>query len=263
MLTDDEFKAPTACRNGMIKPDRGEDMDPLTKKAVPLTRSVLTQAAQVIRQRNSATLHTGGLNMALNTLRRMGQASGIITSLLVGACFASPAAAQEPELVISGGRLIDGTSRAPIEDSVILIRGNRITAIGRRGEVQVPDTAQVFDASGKTILPGFIDGHCHLESFWGEVYLHLGVTTCVSIETQQNGPWALAQKYGTEIGKIRGPRMGDRTGARRAGRRVRSRGLAGLARLYQRAQRGGRARRRAAEKAGRLRGDQDHRVPRT
>jgi imidazolonepropionase-like amidohydrolase len=43
------------------------------------------------------------------------------------------------------------------------------------------------------------------------------VTTCVAIETQQNGPWALAQKYGTEAGKIRGPRIwssGQALGAR-------------------------------------------------
>jgi hypothetical protein len=52
-----------------------------------------------------------------------------------------------------------------------------------------------------------IDGHCHWEAFWGELYLHLGITTCVEIETQQNGPWALAQKAGTDSGIIRGPRL--------------------------------------------------------
>jgi hypothetical protein len=52
-------------------------------------------------------------------------------------------------------------------------------------------------------MPGFIDGHCHWEAFWGELYLHLGITTCVQIETQQNGPWGLAQKEGTEMGRRR------------------------------------------------------------
>jgi hypothetical protein len=56
-------------------------------------------------------------------------------------------------------------------------------------------------------MPGFIDGHCHWEAFWGELYLHLGITTCVEIETNQNGVWALAQKDGTNMGKIRGPRI--------------------------------------------------------
>src|SRR5262249_31749802 len=42
-------------------------------------------------------------------------------------------------------------------------------------------------------------------------------TTCMEIETQQNGPWALAQKEGTEMGRIRGPRIwatGQALGAR-------------------------------------------------
>jgi hypothetical protein len=125
--------------------------------------------------------------------------------------------AQAQTLVIQGGTLIDGTGRAPIENSVIVIEGNRFRAIGRAGEVQIPAGAQTIDVRGKTVLPGFIDGHCHWESFWGEVYLHLGITTCVQIETQQNGPWGLAQKEGTEMGRIRGPRLwptGQALGAR-------------------------------------------------
>src|SRR5262245_53015429 len=125
--------------------------------------------------------------------------------------------AQAQTLVIQGGTLIDGTGRAPIENSVIVIEGNRFRAVGRAGEVQIPPGAQTIDVRGKTVLPGFIDGHCHWESFWGEVYLHLGITTCVQIETQQNGPWGLAQKEGTEMGRIRGPRIwptGQAIGAR-------------------------------------------------
>ena len=117
------------------------------------------------------------------------------------------ATAHAETLVIRGGTLIDGTGRPPIENSVIVIEGDRFKAIGRGGEVAIPPDAQVIDVTGKTVMPGFIDGHCHWEAFWGELYLHLGITTCVEIETQQDGPWALAQKYGTASGKIRGPRL--------------------------------------------------------
>src|SRR5215471_15663639 len=113
----------------------------------------------------------------------------------------------EKVLVVQGGKLIDGTGRPPIEDSVIVIEAGRFLAVSRCGEVPIPADAQVIDVRGKTILPGFIDGHGHLEDFHGELYLHLGITTCVSIEVYQDGPWSLAQKRGTELGKIRGPRI--------------------------------------------------------
>jgi Amidohydrolase family len=46
-----------------------------------------------------------------------------------------------------------------------------------------------------------------LEDFHGELYLHLGITTCANIELYQDGPWTLAQKQGTDLGKIHGPRI--------------------------------------------------------
>jgi hypothetical protein len=113
----------------------------------------------------------------------------------------------EKSLVVQGGRLIDGTGRPPIENSVIVIQAGRFQAVGSRGEVAIPTDAQVIDVRGKTVLPGFIDGHGHLEDFHGELYLHLGITTCANIEIYQDGPWTLAQKQGTELGKIRGPRI--------------------------------------------------------
>ena len=113
----------------------------------------------------------------------------------------------EKVLVVQGGKLIDGTGRPPIENSVIVIRAGRFQAVGGRGEVSVPADAQVIDVRGKTVLPGFIDGHGHLEDFHGELYLHLGITTCANIELYQDGPWTLAQKQGTDLGKIHGPRI--------------------------------------------------------
>jgi hypothetical protein len=113
----------------------------------------------------------------------------------------------EQTLVVQGGRLIDGTGRPPIENCVIVIQGGRFQTVGRSGAVSIPAGAEVIDVKGKTVLPGFIDGHGHLEDFHGELYLHLGITTCANIEIYQDGPWTRAQKQGTELGKIRGPRI--------------------------------------------------------
>jgi hypothetical protein len=113
----------------------------------------------------------------------------------------------EQTLAVQGGKLIDGTGRPPVENSVIVIHAGRFQAVGRSGEVAIPADAQMIDVRGKTVLPGFIDGHGHLEDFHGELYLHLGITTCANIELYQDGPWTLAQKQGTALGKIRGPRI--------------------------------------------------------
>jgi imidazolonepropionase-like amidohydrolase len=113
----------------------------------------------------------------------------------------------EKVLVLQGGRLIDGTGRPPLENSVIVIEAGRFKAVGRSGDIPVPPGAQVVDVRGRTVLPGFIDGHGHLEDFHGELYLHLGITTCAQIELYQDGPWSRAQKEGTKLGKIRGPRI--------------------------------------------------------
>ena len=110
-------------------------------------------------------------------------------------------------LAIKGGKLIDGTGRQPIENSIVLIQGGRFKAVGNARDVPIPAEAEVVDVSGRTVMPGFIDGHAHLEDFHGELYLHLGITTCFSINIFQDGPWNLAQKHGTELGKIRGPRI--------------------------------------------------------
>jgi imidazolonepropionase-like amidohydrolase len=110
-------------------------------------------------------------------------------------------------LVLKGATLIDGTGRAPVNESVIVIENGRFKSVGAANIVPIPDGAEIVDLAGKTVLPGFIDGHGHLEDFHGELYLHLGITTCVTIEIFQDGPWTLAQRAGTRLGKIRGPRI--------------------------------------------------------
>jgi imidazolonepropionase-like amidohydrolase len=61
-----------------------------------------------------------------------------------------------------GGRLIDGFGGAPIQNSVILIDGERITAVGQVGRLQVPASAEVISTEGMSVLPGLWDMHVHL-----------------------------------------------------------------------------------------------------
>ena len=118
----------------------------------------------------------------------------------------SPAWAQTRPIVLQGGTLIDGTGRPAVEDAVIVFQGGLIREIGKRGEVTIPQGAEVIDAKGKSVLPGLIDGHCHYRDWMGEVYLAYGVVTCPNIS---NNPvdWIIAQREGVRNGTIRGPRV--------------------------------------------------------
>ena len=58
-------------------------------------------------------------------------------------------------------RLIDGTGRQPLNDAVVFVDGEQITAVGTRAEINVPPDAEQIELTGKTLLPGFIDGHSH------------------------------------------------------------------------------------------------------
>jgi hypothetical protein len=63
--------------------------------------------------------------------------------------------------VLVGGTLIDGTGGPPVKDSVVVMRDDYIVAVGTRDEIEVPPGSEVYDVSGMTVLPGFIDSHCH------------------------------------------------------------------------------------------------------
>lgn len=72
-------------------------------------------------------------------------------------------AAQTPSLILDHVRLIDGSGAPPLEDARIVIAGGRITRIGPTGRVPVPAGAVLIDLSGRTVVPGLIDSHFHIE----------------------------------------------------------------------------------------------------
>src|SRR6185503_17958758 len=66
-------------------------------------------------------------------------------------------------IAIVGANLIDGRGGPVVPDSVVVIRGERIVAVGKQGEVEIPPGAEVVDAKGLTLLPGLIDSHFHID----------------------------------------------------------------------------------------------------
>ncbi len=104
-------------------------------------------------------------------------------------------------------------ARTVIEDAVVLVDGDRIRAVGRRGSVEVPDGARRLDVSGHVILPGFIDTHAHFRPLrrvldtrnWSFLAnLAYGVTT--GLDVQPGTIDILAYQDLVDAGMMLGPR---------------------------------------------------------
>lgn len=109
-------------------------------------------------------------------------------------------------LVLLGGTLIDGTERAPIPDSVVVIEGANITAAGPRGNVRIPEGATIVDARGKYLLPGLWDMHAHLYQIEiGTAYLAAGITTARDVGNEIE--FATTLRDAERQGRGLGPRM--------------------------------------------------------
>jgi Imidazolonepropionase and related amidohydrolases len=82
-------------------------------------------------------------------------------------------------IAIVGATLIDGRGGPPILDSVVLVRGERIEAVGTRSSVKLPPEAELIDAKGLTLLPGLIDSHFHIDGDdpLPALYLSHGITS--------------------------------------------------------------------------------------
>lgn len=64
-------------------------------------------------------------------------------------------------IVLRGGKAVTMKGDEVIPNADIVITGNRIVAVGRRGSVTIPAGARIQDVTGQTILPGFVDTHAH------------------------------------------------------------------------------------------------------
>jgi imidazolonepropionase-like amidohydrolase len=115
--------------------------------------------------------------------------------------------AQTPSVVaIVAGRLIDGTGKPAIENSVVILKDGRIAAAGTASSTPVPDGAQIIDAHGKSVLPGLWEMHAHFEQVeWGSIYLATGVTTARDVGNERE--FIVAARDAIAAGHGIGPRL--------------------------------------------------------
>ena len=101
-------------------------------------------------------------------------------------------------VAFTNARIVDGTGRAAIERGTLVVANGRVTAVGPSASVTIPAGAQRIDATGKTIVPGFVNAHGHLNVERGatlpvrddlirrlKTYALYGVTSVVSLGSSE------------------------------------------------------------------------------
>lgn len=160
----------------------------------------------------------------MNDLRNLRVSTLLVLAALLALTTGCVAAVGEPDAAgdvtaITHARIIDGNGGEPIADGVIVIRGERIQAVGPANSTPVPLGAHIIDAAGKTAMPGLADMHVHVgQGGWDgttadmlgfqrylDALLYAGVTTVLTL----GEPLPHIQQIHEEIeaGRLRGPRV--------------------------------------------------------
>ncbi len=139
----------------------------------------------------------------------------VLTERAAGQDF-SELMATEGDVALTGVKVIDGTGAPARTGQTVLIRGERISAVGADGSVDIPSGVEVLDLSGHTVIPGLVGMHNHSYytggngraaqlTFSGPIlYLASGVTTIRTTGAQQ--PYAeLNLKREIDEGRMVGP----------------------------------------------------------
>lgn len=118
-------------------------------------------------------------------------------------------------IAFTNARIITMENDQVIENGTIIVNGNRIEKIGKTIEITVPKDAKVYDAHGKTIMPGIVDAHAHVGAFryglttqkhW-QLYANLafGVTTSHDPSANTESVFTISEMI--KSGDMVGPRL--------------------------------------------------------
>jgi len=113
--------------------------------------------------------------------------------------------AQDHVIALEGATLIDGAGGPPKQDALIIIRNGHIESVARVNEIPVPRGAERISLVGKTVIPGLIDAHAHVERWATGRYVAWGVTTVRDLHGGSDT--VLALRNALNLGSIVGPRM--------------------------------------------------------
>jgi imidazolonepropionase-like amidohydrolase len=87
-------------------------------------------------------------------------------------------------IVIRAGRLFDSTTGQMLSKQIVVVQGERISAVGADGQVAIPPGARVIDLSQATLVPGLIDSHTHMFNTKGKMTTEASVL--IAVENARN-----------------------------------------------------------------------------
>lgn len=87
----------------------------------------------------------------------------LFVTLAAGNLLAQESLRPDRPVAFVGGMLLDGYEAEPIHHSVVIFENGRITAVGSKLDTEIPDNAIIIDTGGKTVMPGLIDAHMHID----------------------------------------------------------------------------------------------------
>ncbi|WP_069133395.1 amidohydrolase family protein [Rhodohalobacter halophilus] len=118
-------------------------------------------------------------------------------------------------IALTNAHIITMNGDEVIENGTIVVRENRIEAVGAAGDVSIPRGAYVMDVEGKTIMPGLVDAHAHIGNFrsglspnqqW-EYFANLAYGVTTAHDPSSNTEMIFSQAEMVRSGNMIGPRI--------------------------------------------------------
>ncbi|HEU0154341.1 MAG TPA: amidohydrolase family protein [Arenimonas sp.] len=196
---------------------------PMTGGAIELSKDTKAIPVTALGTDMGSYLHWGADSKSLHWMvgeryhsRTLGEAkadAGVAVGLRL------PTDRPADTFALVGGRVVTMRSandtQEVIEDGVVVVRGERIVAVGKRGDVAIPAGAREIDVAGKTVFPGVVDVHAHAAHFGQGVvpqqnwayYANLAFGITTMHDPSATTEFVFSQSELVKAGRMVGPRV--------------------------------------------------------